>query len=164
VLEAVKRERRVAWILLSNTSVLSVADGILTLRFTRDGDLKAFGASGHDAILRKVLTADFGLTVSVKGVVGGDAPLGAGGTTPPPAPDPAPAPAPAAPAAAAPPAARPDSTRPGFSARRNEPDDLPPEPDEPSEDDAPADGPGELTGLDLVQRELGGKVIGEFED
>jgi DNA polymerase-3 subunit gamma/tau len=166
VLEAVKQERRVAWILLSNTSVLSVADGILTLRFTRDGDLKAFGASGHDAILRKVLNADFGLTVTVKGVVGGDTPPGAGGTTPapPPAPDPAPAPAPAAAAPPAPLAARPDSTRPGFSVRRNEPDDLPPEPDEPSEDDAPADGPGELTGLDLVQRELGGKVIGEFKD
>ena len=33
VLEAVKQERRVAWMLLSNASVLSLEDGILTLRF-----------------------------------------------------------------------------------------------------------------------------------
>src|SRR5208337_4165401 len=37
VLEAVKQERRVAWMLLSNASVLSLADGILTLRFPRTG-------------------------------------------------------------------------------------------------------------------------------
>ena len=42
VLEAVKRERRVAWILLSNASVLSLEDNMLTLRFARDGDLKGF--------------------------------------------------------------------------------------------------------------------------
>ena len=73
VLEAVKRERRVAWILLSNTSVVSVEDGILTLRFARDGDLKGFAASGHDAVLKRVLADRFGLNVTVKGVVGGDA-------------------------------------------------------------------------------------------
>ena len=73
VLEAVKRERRVAWILLSNTSVVSVEDGILTLRFARDGDLKGFAASRHDAVLKRVLADRFGLNVTVKGVVGGDA-------------------------------------------------------------------------------------------
>ena len=77
VLEAVKQERRVAWMLLSNASVLSVEDGILTLRFPRDGDLKGFSVSGHDAVLKRVLSADFGLNVTVKGVVGGDAARGA---------------------------------------------------------------------------------------
>ena len=73
VLEAVKQERRVAWMLLSNASVLSLEDGILTLRFPRDGDLKGFSVSGHDAVLKRVLSASFGLNVTVKGVAGGDA-------------------------------------------------------------------------------------------
>ena len=76
VLEAVKQERRVAWMLLSNASVLSLADGILTLRFPRDGDLKGFSVSGHDAVLKRVLSARFGLNVTVKGVAGGDTPAG----------------------------------------------------------------------------------------
>src|SRR5205807_8475338 len=59
VLAAVKRERRVAWMLLSNASVLSLQDGILTLRFPRDGDLKGFSVSGHDAVLKRVLSAGF---------------------------------------------------------------------------------------------------------
>jgi DNA polymerase-3 subunit gamma/tau len=183
----------VAWVLLNNTSVLSVQDGILTLRFTRDGDLKAFGTSGHDAVLKKVLSADFGLTVTVRGVVGGEAAPGAGGPTPGPSgPRPSAArrqpsaggsgrgtgsagpgagagsAAPAGPTVptrqAAPPVAPQESARPESGGRRDEPeDDLPPEPDEPSADDPPAGGPAELSGLDLVQRELGGQVIGEFE-
>ncbi len=40
------------------------------------------------------------------------------------------------------------------------PDDTPP--GEPDGDPAPA--ATELTGMDLIQRELGGQVIGEFED
>ena len=72
ILEAVKQERKVAWMLLSNASVLSLEDGILTLRFPRDGDMKGFSVSGHDAILKRVLSADFGLNVTIKGVAGGD--------------------------------------------------------------------------------------------
>ena len=60
--------------LLSNASVLSLADGILTLRFPRDGDLKGFSVSGHDAVLKRVLSAGFGLNVTVKGVAGGGRP------------------------------------------------------------------------------------------
>ena len=82
VLEAVKQERRVAWMLLSNASVLSLQDGILTLRFPRDGDLKGFSVSGHDAVLKRVLSAGFGLNVTVKGVARGDAPAGAPGVRP----------------------------------------------------------------------------------
>jgi hypothetical protein len=40
------------------------------------------------------------------------------------------------------------------------PGELPP--DEPSPDDRAARN-AELTGMDLIQRELGGQVIGEFE-
>ena len=64
-------KRRVAWILLSNASVQSLEDGVLTLGFPRDGDLKGFTASGCDADLKRVLSAGFGLNVTVKGVAGG---------------------------------------------------------------------------------------------
>ena len=150
VLEAVRQESRVAWMLLSNASVLSLEDGILTLRFPREGEMKGFSVSGHDAVLKRVLSADFGLDVTVRGVTGADAgdrqarsPAGPG-----PAPEvpPRPRPRPGQPPAAQIP---PD-----------EPDDAPP--DEPDVDSAPRE--SELTGMDLIQRELGGQVIGEIED
>ena len=77
ILEAVKQERRVAWMMLSNASVLSLQDGVLTLRFPREGDVKGFSVSGYEAILKQVLSARFGLNVSVKGVTGPDAGGGA---------------------------------------------------------------------------------------
>ena len=61
-----------AWLLLRNASVLSLEDKILTLRFPRDGDLKGFTISGHDADLKRVLSTGFGLNVTVKGVTGVD--------------------------------------------------------------------------------------------
>ena len=187
VLEAVKRERRVAWILLSNTSVVSVEDGILTLRFARDGDLKGFAASGHDAVLKRVLADRFGLNVTVKGVVGGDAGAppaagpghGAAGSGPAAGPGQAAGPGRAAPhpassgrqsgpqepvRSAAEPADRPlsDLPPPDWAGYDDEPAD-----DEPAEDASPAGRspavPPELSGMDLIQRELGGQVIGEFE-
>ena len=82
-----------AWILLSNASVLSVQDGILTLRFARDGDLKGFSTSGCDADLQRVLSSRFGLNVTVRGVVGGDPGPGPAGQAPGP-PDPGPGPGP----------------------------------------------------------------------
>ena len=159
VLEAVKQERRVAWMLLSNASVLSLQDGILTLRFPRDGDLKGFSVSGHDAVLKRVLTASFGLNVTVKGVAGGDAPAGTPGVRPGSA-------VPAPSASRQPPAAAPEFAPPDPVGYDDEPpDDMPPDEmaaDEPS----PAERtvrPAELTGMDLIQRELGGQVIGEIE-
>ncbi len=164
ILEAVKQERKVAWMLLRNASVLSLEDGILTLRFSRDGDLKGFSVSGHDAVLKRVLSADFGLNVTIKGVAGEDVTAGGGrqGRPGPGVPgadrqpavrrDPVPAPSESAP---------PDWAGP----YDDEPDDLPPDEslrDEPSPDDRAAKN-AELTGMDLIQRELGGQVIGEFE-
>ena len=72
ILDAVKQESKVAWMLLTNASVLSLEDGILTLRFPRDGEMKGFSVSGHDAILRRVLSTDFGLNATIKGVAGAD--------------------------------------------------------------------------------------------
>src|SRR5205807_584091 len=76
ILDAVKRESKVAWMLLTNASVLSLEDGILTLRFPRDGEMKGFSVSGHDAILKRVLSNDFGLNAMIKGVAGGEAVTG----------------------------------------------------------------------------------------
>jgi DNA polymerase-3 subunit gamma/tau len=165
ILEAVKQERRVAWMLLSHASVLSLEDGVLTLRFPREGDVKGFSVSGHDAVLKRVLSSDFGLNVTVRGVSGGDvaAQTGRPGTGAPAAArppavrrDPVPAPSEAAP---------PEFAGPEAAGPYDEPDDMPPggsHEDEPSPDDRAVRN-AELTGMDLIQRELGGQVIGEFE-
>ena len=173
VLEAVRQESRVAWVLLRNANVLSLEDGILTLRFPRDGEMKGFSVSGHNAVLKRVLSAGFGLTVTVKGVTG-DAPAagqrparpgpGSGGGRPP-----GPARPDSSPAASATPV--PEFVPPDFAGQHGEspydepPDDMPPDelpPDEPSPDDRAVQAT-ELTGMDLIQRELGGQVIGEIE-
>ena len=142
--------------------MLSLADGILTLRFPRDGDLKGFSVSGHDAVLVRVLSARFGLTVTVKGVVGGDVPAGAPGAR---SGRPGPANRASAPSRQLP--APPEFVPPDPVGYDDEPppDDMPPDempPDEPSPDDK-AVRTTELTGMDLIQRELGGQVIGEIE-
>ncbi|HEY6311008.1 MAG TPA: DNA polymerase III subunit gamma and tau [Streptosporangiaceae bacterium] len=154
VLDAVKRERRVAWILLSNASVLSLEDGVLTLRFAKEGDLKGFSTSGCDADLRRVLSAGFGVNVMVKGVTGADSGVtrAAGPAGPGPGPD----------RMSRPPAAA-QASAPRYHDEPPPDDQMPPEdPDEPADDQAP--GVTELTGMDLIQRELGGQVIGEIED
>ncbi len=165
VLDAVKRQRRVAWILLSNASVQSLDDGVLTLRFARDGDLKGFSTSGCDADLKRVLSTGFGLNVVVRGVTGADpvsgrtrsaGPVGPGPASPGPGPESAGSGRPGRPPAAA------QSGAPHHH-------DEPPSGEMHSGDhDEPADeqasGAAELTGMDLIQRELGGQVISEIED
>ena len=159
--------------LLSNASVLSLEDGVLTLRFPRDGNVKGFSSSGHDAVLKRVLSDRFGLNVTIKGVASTDVGSGAGsgagpgarparpaeGAARPPA-SARPGPAPASPAPAPP-----DFVPPEFAGPYDEPDDMPADemsPDEPSPDDRVVR-EAELTGMDLIQRELGGQVIGEIE-
>jgi DNA polymerase-3 subunit gamma/tau len=222
VLEALKAKRRVAWMLLSNASVVSLDEGVLTLRFPRQGDVKGFQSSGYEDLLKQVLQARFGVNVVVRAVSGGDPPPGerrrqgpGPAAPPPPPPSPAPAPeagqsAPAGPPASAQPAgthpAGPHSpaTQPGgtpagvadspadgpsrpFTAepasasappsngagqrgRDTRPfgiSDLPPPPDEefdPDDEDMTAPASAELTGMALVQRELGAQIIAEYED
>jgi DNA polymerase III subunit gamma/tau len=165
VLEAIKRERRVAWILLSNASVLSMEDNVLTLRFARDGDLKGFSTSGCDADLKRVLSADFGLNVMVKGVTGGAPPAAAAAWTPDDAEEPRAPKVPAEPGHATGSLSQDPAPggRPGAPWHRDE--SPPDEPDEmPSDEPAGRPAPGrELTGMDLIQRELGGQVISEIE-
>ena len=76
VLEALKAKRRVAWMLLSNASVVSLNEGVLTLRFPRQGDVKGFQSSGYEDLLKQVLQARFGVNVVVRAVSGGDPPPG----------------------------------------------------------------------------------------
>ena len=161
IVETVRQESRVAWALLRNANVLSLDDGVLTLRFPREGEMRAFSVSGHDGVLKRVLSNDFGLNATIKGVAGGDAQTGrpAPAAARPPAVrrDPAPVPSESAP----PDFAGPEFEGPEFA----EPDDMPPggsHEDEPSPDDRAVRN-AELTGMDLIQRELGGQVIGEFE-
>jgi DNA polymerase-3 subunit gamma/tau len=163
ILEAVMQERKVAWLLLRNASVLSLEDKVLTLRFPRDGDLKGFGVSGHDAILRRVLNTRFGLDVTIRGVTGADPVTGPVRAAGPASPGPAAA---SDPVTAAPSRSRPrhDEPPPDEIASDefgpDEPDDMPP--DEADGGRAPV--VTELTGMDLIQRELGGQVIGEIDD
>src|ERR1700733_5678124 len=92
VLEALKAKRRVAWMLLSNASVVSLDEGVLTLRFPRQGDVKGFQSSGYEDLLKQVLQARFGVSVGARPVPGGAPPpgerrrQGPGPVPPPPAP------------------------------------------------------------------------------
>jgi DNA polymerase III subunit gamma/tau len=79
VLEAVWRERRVAWLLLSNATVDSVTDGVLTLMFSKEGEARGFAISGYDRDLGQVLQSMFGVTLQIRAIVGsaqGAAPRG----------------------------------------------------------------------------------------
>jgi DNA polymerase-3 subunit gamma/tau len=176
VVEAVKQESRVAWALLRNASVVSLDGGILTLRFPSVGEMKGFSVSGHDAVLKRVLSTEFGLNVTIKGVTGTDPGGGSARPADPVSPGPSQGPAPdgtSDPAALSISGSISGSSsgRPardlGRRPRRDEPpaaeippDDMPP--DEPDGDQPPVT--TELTGMDLIQRELGGQVIGEIED
>jgi DNA polymerase III subunit gamma/tau len=86
VLEAVKQERRVAWMLLNAASVDSLEGGVLTVAFAGEGQAKGFAASGHDQVLTGVLATMLGLKVRVRAIGG----IGSGSQSARPAPaDPA---------------------------------------------------------------------------
>jgi DNA polymerase-3 subunit gamma/tau len=185
ILEAVRNERKVAWILLASATVQSLADNALTIGFPGEGNAKGFVSSGHDAVLSQVLRQMFGISPQIKAVARTPetarppADRGGGGGASPPAGRSAPA-RPGGPPAASGPSAR------NSPASRN---DAPPW-DGPADDwDDPRDdedeyadpasvpavpppvtalgarpgpagpGGGALTGMDLIERELGGRVI-----
>jgi DNA polymerase III subunit gamma/tau len=189
ILEAVRNERKVAWILLASATVQSLADNALTIGFPGEGNAKGFVSSGHDAVLSQVLRQMFGITPQIKAIARtpetarppADRGGGGGGAAGPPAGRTAPG-RPAGPPAANGPAA------PSSPTSRN---DAPPwdgpseEWDDPRDDEdeyadtasvpavpppvtvlAPGARPGPagaaggaLTGMNLIERELGGRVI-----
>jgi hypothetical protein len=79
VLEAVKAERKVAWILLEKATVAGLDGGALTLSFTNEGYARGFASSGYDADLSRVLKAMFGISPQIRGVSGPAAAAGAPG-------------------------------------------------------------------------------------
>jgi DNA polymerase-3 subunit gamma/tau len=202
VLDTIKAQRRVAWILLSNASVVDLAENILTLRFPRPGDVKGFQSSGYEDLLKNVLVQRFGLHTMIKAISGGDPPPGRSAPRPsaPPqtgtaAPQPPAAPAPAAEYSGGPAA---DWSTPGSGGAgtpngagpagetqgartpavngtpKTSGEDAPwptdPEPvsvsddDMPDENDMAAPPANVLTGMALIQRELGGEVIAEIDE
>ena len=71
IVEAVKGQRRVAWMLLSNATVHSVEDGVLTVLFAREGEAKGFSASGYDRDLISALSSVLGTDPADQGAVRG---------------------------------------------------------------------------------------------
>ena len=98
VLAAVQRERRVAWMQLSNATVQSLADGVLTLAFAQAGVARGFLTGGYDRDLSHALSELFGITPRIATT------LGPGGPAAPPPAEPGDPPGPASPRPAAPPA------------------------------------------------------------
>ena len=187
MLAAVQGRKRVAWMQLSNATVESFADGVLTLAFAQAGIAKGFLTGGYDKDLGQVLTDMFGLTPAIRTSVGGpggtgpDSDSGAGSPYPPPpsqarrsaAPGPGEAEQRTDNASRAGAEERPadkgrrDSGR-SARPRPSQPESAPADPyqanaadSEPAPGDLPA--PDVLTGTDLIERELGGRVIRELD-
>jgi DNA polymerase-3 subunit gamma/tau len=149
VLEAVQSRKRVASMQLTNARVSSFADGVLTLAFAQAGTAKGFLVAENDKILAEVLADMFGIRPRIATAIGtGDVPSAGRGH-------------PGAPASAT---AR--DARPGGAAEpqaqpkagRNR-TDAGHELDVGDRLDADS-----LTGSDLVQRELGGRLIEELDE
>ena len=198
---------RVSWVLLNESSVVSLDEGVLTLRFPRPGNVKGFAGSRHEDVLKQTLHTRFGVNVVIRAVSGGDPAPGERrrpGSSAPSEPVPSAPPARSAQPAQAPRAAGAEpaagsagpavpateaaadrrasgsagnSANPGDSAgsagsrptgaSRNTHPDVPfPSDDDFDPNDENVDEPAsaELTGMALVQRELGGQIIGEYED
>jgi DNA polymerase III subunit gamma/tau len=149
ILDAVKGQSRVAWMLLSNATVHSVEDGVLTVLFARDGEAKGFAASGYDRALGSALSSVLGVTLRIRALSAAQlsstpgVPRSAHG-----GPDELSA---KAPAAVQPP---PRDTAP--------PRTLSAEAQLDSALVKPAS--SDLTGMDLIKRELGGRIIAEIDE
>ena len=164
ILDAVGRRSRVAWVQLNSATAESLQDGVLTLRFAQAGAATGFTARGSDQDLVQVLGQMLGISPKIRAVAaepgtprgrrdpssesaGPDIEDSARYATPPPAQATA-----ADEAAARPP--RPEAPAPP-------PHERPAQPEEPDHDDSAASA---LTGMDLIQRTLGGQVIEEIGD
>jgi DNA polymerase III subunit gamma/tau len=178
VLAALQGKRRVAWMLLSNATVESLADGALTIAFAKPGDAKGFVTSGSDKDLGNVLSGLFGMTPQIRtSVLTGAAGAGSGESSQ--SPDVEARPASPRPSRET---RRPDQPRPaedppgprGSQARRqsspasqSSPPSRSARPASPAagSDAEPSDPPAPdvLTGTDLIERELGGRIIQETD-
>jgi DNA polymerase-3 subunit gamma/tau len=138
--------------LLSNATVHSVEGGVLTVLFAREGEAKGFAASPYDRDLVSALTSVLGVTLRVKAMSAAQLASTPGAPrSPHGGPDELSAKAPAVVQMPAPP---PEDPGP--------PEDLSAEA---QYDSAPAQPVSpDLTGMDLIKRELGGRVIAEIDE
>jgi DNA polymerase-3 subunit gamma/tau len=170
ILAAVQSKKKVAWIQLSNASVESYADGVLTIAFAQAGFARGFQTGGYDQDLSAVLAAMFGKAPQIKTtLLTGARP--AGGSRTDLEPDAAPS---------AQPRHHQDERRAGQPADDRAGEPRPADPpqqaavarsrgrarsaaadNEPEPTDLPA--PDMLTGTDLIERELGGRIIQELD-
>ena len=61
--------------MIGNASVASFDEGVLTLRFPRQGDVKGFQGSKYEDLLKQAIATMFGVNVVIRAVTGGgDAP------------------------------------------------------------------------------------------
>jgi DNA polymerase-3 subunit gamma/tau len=159
VLEVVKGMRRFTWTLLShNAQVAALDNGRLTLAMVNAGARDSFAGGGSDEIVREALIQVLGVDWKVEAIV--DPSVSPSG----PAPDRSPSAAPAE----SPPDPVPSAERPRAvgaaraaaesSAAADPSPDAEPSPDDPDADD------GEVSHQDLLARELGARVIGEYDN
>jgi DNA polymerase-3 subunit gamma/tau len=145
VMAAVSDMKKTTWSLLKNATVLDVGAGRLTLAFSTAGLRDAFvGRSDHQDYVREALIQVLGVDWKVEAIV--DPSAATSGVLGRPDPDDS--------AGRHEPAARP-SQRP---AEGTATDDSAPSADDPDAEDAG------LTSHDLLARELGAKVIGEYDN
>jgi DNA polymerase-3 subunit gamma/tau len=145
VMAAVSAMKKTTWSLLKNASVLDLDAGRLTLAFSTAGLRDAFvGRSDHQDYVREALIQVLGVDWKVEAIV--DPSVASTSSLGPPAPD------------------EPIHRREG-AARPSQRDEQVPAGDDaaPSVDDPDAEDAG-LTSHDLLARELGAKVIGEYDN
>ncbi|MDR1791480.1 MAG: DNA polymerase III subunit gamma and tau [Propionibacteriaceae bacterium] len=149
ILDAVQRQRRVTYMILSQSAhILSVQGNVLTLGIRHEGTLKNFVAGGHQEVFIQAIADTLGVTLGVDAVFS-DGPAEAAPrptSAPTSAPVSASAPAPeAAPAPSAPPVPEPAAEA------------------APSVDDVTIDSTDNLDTEELLSRELGAILIEEDE-
>lgn len=176
IVQAVRAKSVVAWTAIaSGVRPVSAEGNVLTLSFEGEGARRNFVGGNRDVVIREVLKERMGVDWRIETVVGGP-PAGPppGGSGPSrgfggaATPNPAPQPRQPVQPAAEPPAPEPEK------APEPPPDDVPP-PTEPTpvdesdevdpEGDADAEGAeAEMSGMALLQRELGGQIIREIDN
>ncbi|MFS2291717.1 MAG: DNA polymerase III subunit gamma and tau [Actinomadura sp.] len=176
IVEAVKQKSRATWmVIMSGVQPVSLEGKVLTLGFDAEGRRLGFVNGARDTVLREVFKERMGVDWRIDTVLGAAPPAPPGGQGPNGGFGGAAAPNPAAQQQPRPPA-RPPAPRPEAA-----PEPPPPPPEEPPpppepvpvdesdevdpEGDADADGTeAEMSGMALIQRELGGQIIREIDN
>lgn len=125
IIDRVKENSRVAWLLIRDCRPVSLSNSILALTQSNAGAVAAFSQGGHGERVRQAILDELRLDLTVEMTLGTDAPA---------------------------PAQR----------HETQPEPEPPSDDEPADDDESVEATAE-SGLELLERELGGRKIAEYE-